>query len=211
MAEVMLDCVICGGRKWRTLDTIGAEELRSTGATRAHCETCNRETYWKTSDYGRRTGNDRRAQREDPKPQTVDPNLGIERIALQPPPDRERYRQAGAQILQEKRTTTDRRQAFNRNHGRVPLRLPVMVRVSNGALRFEEVTETLNVSRTGVYFQTARPYEKGTPVQVTLNYSPMNPTSGIEQPGTVVRIDPDPVTRTKGVAVFMAASKAEGQ
>jgi hypothetical protein len=207
MADAMLDCVLCGGRKWQTLDVSRAEELRSTGATRGQCETCKRETYWKVSDYGRRSGKDRRSY-DEVKPQTVDPSLGIERITLAPPPNREQYRHAGAQIvMQERRAAADRRQALNRTNGRVPLSIPVRIRVHSGGLHFDEVTETVNVSRTGVYIKSQRPYQKGVGTQVTLHYSPVNPGMGIEQPGTVVRIDHDPDMKFKGVAIVLSVSQ----
>lgn len=205
MAEAMLDCVICGGRKWRTLEPEFAEELRTTGATRGQCDICKRETYWKVADYGRRSGRDRRSPSEDIKPQVVNTELGVERVALQAPPDRAVYRHTGAQIVvQERRAGSDRRQVFNRQNGRVPLRILVRVRVQGGGFHFDEVTETINVSRTGLYFKSSRPYQKGLNARVTLHYSPANPMSGIEQPGTVVRIDPDPDMRHRGVAIVLA-------
>src|SRR5581483_6943940 len=107
----------------------------------------------------------------------------------------------------ERRAGADRRQALNRVNGRVQLRIPVRVRVSSGGLHFDEITETLNVSRTGVYIKSQRPYQKGIGTHVTLHYSPSNPGMGIEQPGTVVRVDPDPDNRQKGVAIVLVASK----
>ena len=68
MAEMMLDCVVCGGRKWLAVEPPQAEELRSTGATRVACSVCKRETFWKVSDYDRRALGDRRAHVDLLKP-----------------------------------------------------------------------------------------------------------------------------------------------
>jgi hypothetical protein len=205
MGQTMLDCVVCGGRKWMILEGMPADELVSTGATRMNCDSCKRDTYWKVADYGRRAGSDRRTQHDELKPQTVELVPGSQRISLQGPPDRERYMQTATQILQsERRMLPDRRQAFQRAHNRVPLRLPIRIRVSGMGLRFEEVTSTINVSRTGVYFESTGPYSKGLTAYIAVNFSATNPGANIEQLGTVVRIDPNPSAGTKGVAIHLS-------
>ena len=205
MAQAMLDCVICGSRKWMSLDGVAAEELLGNGATRLPCEACKRDTYWKVADHGRRTGGDRRMDTDAVRPQTVDTVPGSQRVAIGGAPlDRTSYTQKAAEFLQtERRVTPDRRQAFQRQYDRVPLRLPLRVRVSGMGLRFEEVTSTINVSRSGVYFESNRPYSKGLTAYVAVNFSATNPGSNIEQVGTVVRIDPNPVTGTRGVAIVL--------
>ena len=42
MAEAMLECVVCGTRKWRQLELTKAGELASAGAVLLACEGCKR-------------------------------------------------------------------------------------------------------------------------------------------------------------------------
>lgn len=201
MAEAMLECAVCSTRKWQSFGAANAEELRLAGATRLPCPLCNTDTYWTFAENERRADQDRRKQTEPPRPQQVDLQPGTEKVAFQPPPDREHFQQQAVRMFQpERRASVDRRQSPQRTHFRVPLRLPIRIRVSSFNLRFEEVASTINVCRTGVLFHSARPYSKGTLAYVILNYSPSDPTA-IEHTGTVVRIDSNPGSEVKGIAV----------
>ena len=182
MAEAMLDCVLCGTRKWQTFEGPSAEELRLAGATKLPCAICHTNTYWSFAkhDNDRRIDNDRRKQPEAPRPQEVPLPGATERVSFAPPPDKAFYHQEAMKAVPpDRRAGADRREAVQRNHHRVPLRLPIRVRVSNFNLRFEEVTSTVNVCRTGILFQSARPYSKGIRALVTLNYSPNDPSSNL--------------------------------
>jgi hypothetical protein len=204
MAEAMLDCVVCSTRKWRDLDLAKAGELRAAGAVLLSCELCRRETYWKASDHGRRAGSERRSHSEPVNPAAFERVLGSDRVTMQAPLDKDMYRKAAAGMLEEDRRTGDeRRQAFQRGHDRVPLRLPIRVRVNGKGAHFEEQTLTLNVSRHGVYFRSRMPYEKGIAAYLVLNYSPMNPASNIEQPATVVRVESPSGDGTRGIGVLI--------
>ncbi|MBI3896383.1 MAG: PilZ domain-containing protein [Acidobacteria bacterium] len=201
MAEAMLECAVCSTRKWQTFGAANAEELRLAGATRLSCPLCNIETYWTFAESDRRAGQDRRKQPEPIKQQQVDLQLGTEKVAFQPPPNQGHFRQEAIRLFQpERRANEDRRQAPQRGHYRVPLRLPIRVRVSGFNLRFEEVASTINACRTGIFFHSTRPYSKGTLTYVTLNYSPSDPAA-IEHTGTVVRIETQPGSEAKGIAV----------
>ncbi len=202
MAEAMLDCVQCGSRNWLELEAPKAEELKSTGATRLRCGTCNRETDWKIADYSRRTGRERRAHPEPPRPQSLNRLPVSERISIPTSPETVHPRSPAPPVFQpERRGNLNRRQSSRRKHERASLRLPIRIRVNSLSLEFSEVTTTLNVSRTGVYFQSAQPYTEGLRVRVTLNYSPENAGAGIEQPGTVIRVESDPKTGLNRVAI----------
>ncbi|MBI4460972.1 MAG: PilZ domain-containing protein [Acidobacteria bacterium] len=202
MAEAMLECAVCSARKWQSFEAANAEELRLAGATRLSCPSCNKDTYWTFAESDRRVEQDRRKQPEAPKPQQVDVPFGTDKVALQPPPDQEYFRREAVRLFQppDRRLNSDRRQAPQRGHYRVPLRLPVRIRVSSSNLRFEEITSTINVCRTGILFHSTRPYAKGILAYVTMNYSPGDPAT-IEHAGTVVRVDSNTSSETKGVAI----------
>ncbi|OFV99963.1 MAG: hypothetical protein A3F68_01400 [Acidobacteria bacterium RIFCSPLOWO2_12_FULL_54_10] len=201
MAEAMLECAVCSTRKWQSFGAANAEELRLAGATRLSCPLCNVDTYWTFAENDRRANNDRRKQPELLKPQQVDLQPGTEKVAFQPPPNREHFQQEAARMFQpEHRASVDRRQTPQRGHYRVPLRLPIRIRVSSFNVQFEEVASTVNVCRTGILFHSTRPYSKGILAYVTLNYSPSDP-SAIEHAGTVVRIDSNPSSENRGIAI----------
>lgn len=204
MADAMLECVVCGSRKWRQLEFSKANELATSGAVLLACDGCRHETFWRTSDYGRRGGLERRAPTEAIHPEAVERILRGERAGVQAPLDRDMYRKAAAGIvLSDRRTGVDRRQNFQRGHDRVPLRLPLRVRVNFKTAYFEEQNTTLNVSRHGVYFRSRLPYEKGFPAFVVLNYSPQNPSANIEQPATVMRVESLIADGTRGIGLLI--------
>jgi hypothetical protein len=102
----------------------------------------------------------------------------------------------------ERRKFEDRRQDARRADRRVALQLPVRIRVSFNQSQFIEVSRTVNVCRRGIYFQTERPFAKGVPVRVALNYSPWEPSGQpAEQKGTVVRVHSFPGSTARGVAI----------
>ena len=204
MAEAMLDCTLCWTRKWQSFEGPSAEELRLAGATKLPCSICNTSTYWAFSqhDSDRRLFNDRRKEPEMLRTEAMPTAGAREGISLAPPPNKEFYRQEAMKAIQpERRTGADRRACVQRNHHRVPLRLPIRVRVKSFNLQFEEVTNTINVCRTGVFFYSPNPYSKGVRALVTLHYVPNEPGSTMELPGTVVRVDSKPGSDAKGVAI----------
>jgi len=88
-----------------------------------------------------------------------------------------------------------------RSKGRVPLKLPIKVTRQVHGMLLEEVGETVNISRTGAYFQSSQNYSIGEIVQVVL------PFKKGEQPipahARVVRFDQVPGTSTRRVAIQM--------
>jgi hypothetical protein len=101
----------------------------------------------------------------------------------------------------DRRIAADRRGRARRLQRRVALQVPVRVRLNTAGSQFEEVTKTVNVSRNGIYIQSERPYGKGSPVYVAMNYSTREPAMNSEQKATVVRIDALAGTRARGIAL----------
>ena len=186
MAEGMLDCLVCKTRTWQPLDPIQARGLQLSGAIRLPCTVCKRETSWVVSEYDRRLGSDRRMQFQSAK-------------GLETSPDKEQHHH-GVVPKPELPIRTERRGASQRRNKRVALQLPMRVRVNAYDLHFEEVTKTVNVSRSGVYFISSSPYEEGTLAYVSLNYFQEIAGSNIEQRGKVVRVE-SPANKSRGVAI----------
>lgn len=206
MAMMMMECLSCGNRSLLDFPPAQLSDIGAAGATWVACETCNRDTNWKFADYGRRSGMNRRGNDEVPTPQRANNEPGLQRASFRPSPDQDEFRQPAVAIIQhERRSLSDRRQTVLRQKDRMPLQVPICIRYDNPDARFEEVTETINVSRRGVYFKSNRPYSKGATVYLTLNYSPTNLGSNIEKLGSVVRVEP-PATPSdfKGVAMQLS-------
>lgn len=89
----------------------------------------------------------------------------------------------------------------NRHYGRVRLHIPIEFRYSVAGLEFSETTATVNISRTGVYFLTAKELRWGMKVTVVLPRTvvpdPKNPALN----GKIVRIDRRSEEPPFGVAV----------
>ena len=194
MSGAMLDCVVCRARKWRNLEAVAAEEVRSTGATKLFCDNCGRYTYWLFSEGDSEAVPQRKQGElvsvgvgESPFVNGGTAALRSEMMRLYQP---------------ERRKGADRRGGVRRTERRVALQLPVRLRVNANGAQFEEVTRTVNVGRSGIYFQTERPYSKGLSTFVALHYSPSEPGVLTEQRGTVVRVDSLPgSTVARGVAI----------
>jgi hypothetical protein len=87
-----------------------------------------------------------------------------------------------------------------RTEQRAPLRLPVRVRVwTLGGL--EDITTTKNVSRGGLYFESAVGFQMGQEVRVALNYSAHSREKTLEQNGRIVRVEPAPPGGKRGIAI----------
>jgi hypothetical protein len=212
MEEAMLDCMVCGSRKWSVLEPRKANDLKSTGATRLRCAVCLRETYWRVSDYDWRNdpGVGSRAEVYRPPKESQRERLrtrvapASERVAAPPAARASSAEAAVSQPLRsDVRSGADPHPLSRRRHYRVPLQLAVRVRVQSPEMHFSEITSTINVSRAGVYFQSNRPFATGLPVYVALNYSPTNQDANIEQPATVVRVESNALTGSQCVALML--------
>jgi hypothetical protein len=194
MSGAMLDCAICSTRKWKPLEEAHVEDLRLSGAARLFCESCTRETYWFYSQHSEGAAAPRRMA-EPPSRSTLVPSGSEPAVAAQ------EHQSPMRSMQTERRMATDRRSRARRVHRRVALQVPVRLRVSSAAAQFEEVTRTMNVCRNGIYIQTERPYSKGLPIYVAMNYSAREPGSTQEQRATVVRVDPIPGSTARGIAI----------
>jgi len=89
-----------------------------------------------------------------------------------------------------------------RSKGRAPLTMPVKIIRPKFGKGFSDVCETINVSRTGIYFGSEQGYEVGERVEVIMPYHP--DSEGIHLPGRVVRIGRLAGTLRKGVAIQLS-------
>ncbi len=87
--------------------------------------------------------------------------------------------------------------------GRAPIRMPIKtIRHKYGTMVFD-VGETINVSRTGVYFATDQTYEVGGTVKIVMPYHPDG--VDIAVPARVVRQDEPQGATRKRVAVHLTS------
>jgi hypothetical protein len=192
---------MCGTRKWKSLEETHTEDLRISGAAKLFCESCTRETYWTYSQHSE--GNSAVRRIAEPSSRTMTSAVGGAEAGAAAAADEPAGCQQGPvrSMQTERRVASDRRGRTRRTNKRVALQTPVRVRVISAASQFEEVTRTMNVSRNGLYFQSDRPYTKGLPIYVAMNYSPREPAVAAEQKATVVRVDSVPGTATRGIAI----------
>jgi PilZ domain len=195
MAGVMLDCAVCGARKWKPVEEAHAEDLRISGAAKLFCENCARETYWLYSQHSEGAMAPRRAGEQAARASagSAAGASSASSTAEQATPMRS--------MQTERRVGIDRRARSRRTQRRVALQVPVRLRVISAASQFEEITRTMNVSRSGIYIQSERPYTKGLPIYVAMNYSAREPGMSGEQKATVVRVDSLPGSPGRGVAI----------
>lgn len=92
-----------------------------------------------------------------------------------------------------------------RAKGRVPLKLPIKVTRQVHGMHLEEVGETVNISRTGAYFQGSQNYTLGEVVQVILPFK--KGEQHIPAHARVVRLDQIPGGSVRRVAIHMGGVK----
>lgn len=186
MPGAMLECAVCTGQKFHQLNEDNLEELRNSGAVSLVCETCHRKTYWL---YGAHGGVS--------TPAAVKASEIMSMSSLAP-----RNSQESSRMYQPERRLNQERRSISRRHTRrVALQLPVRLRVSAMNGKFEEVTRTINTSRTGIYLQSEHPYTKGASALVAMNYNPREAGMTMDQIATVVRVDSIPGSHMRGVAL----------
>jgi len=86
-----------------------------------------------------------------------------------------------------------------RQKGRAPIHLTIKIIRTKYGLPTYDVCQTINVSRTGVYFITEQGYEVGETLKVIVPYHP--DSLAIPVPARVVRQDERPGSYEKGVAI----------
>jgi hypothetical protein len=85
--------------------------------------------------------------------------------------------------------------------GRAPIKMLVKITRFKYGKSLADVCETINISRTGVYFATSQIYEVGEKVEVVLPYHPDSVAIPVQ--GQVVRQDERRETFQKGVAIHL--------
>ncbi|MBI3934832.1 MAG: PilZ domain-containing protein [Acidobacteria bacterium] len=170
------------------------------GAARLFCESCTRETYWFYTQHS--DGSSTAGRTAQPPARMKASNGAVEASAASAGGESATEQKGPIRTLQmERRMGTERRHRSRRAQRRVALQVPVRVRLNSPASQFEEVTRTVNVCRNGIYIQSERPYARGSPIYVAMNYSPKEPTITAEQKATVVRVDPLAGTAARGIAI----------
>jgi len=94
----------------------------------------------------------------------------------------------------------------HRLKGRAPIHLPIKITRNKYGRVISDICETINVSRTGVYFTTDQRYEVGEMIEVIMPYHP----DGVDIPvqAQVVRQDERPGTYQKRVAIQLTSGSA---
>jgi hypothetical protein len=87
--------------------------------------------------------------------------------------------------------------------GRAPIKLPIKIIRSRYGSTVFDIGETINVSRTGVYFATAQSYDVGGTVKVIMPYHP--DSMAIPVQARVVRQDEPPGIYQKRVAIHLTS------
>ncbi|MBI2820324.1 MAG: hypothetical protein HYX73_10120 [Acidobacteria bacterium] len=169
------------------------------GAARLFCESCTRDTYWFYSQHSEGAST---AGRTAQPPARIKASNGAVEVSASSSGEAAGSPQTPMRIMQaERRIGTDRRHRARRTQRRVALQVPVRLRVNSPASQFEEITRTVNVCRNGIYIQSERPYTRGAPLYVAMNYSPKETGILSEQKATVVRVDSTAGTPARGVAI----------
>lgn len=112
---------------------------------------------------------------------------------------------AESQTAESALTTEMKREADLRTKGRVPLKLPIKVIRNTYGMSLEDVGETTNISRTGAYFESTQNYSVGEIVHVILPYK--KGQQPIPVPGRIVRLDQQPGSYVRSVALHMEPDK----
>ena len=66
----------------------------------------------------------------------------------------------------------EKKRVEHRSRSRVPLKFPIKVVRQRFGRALEDLTETINISRSGAYFRSSQSYDVGETVQVIMPYKP---------------------------------------
>lgn len=173
--KVTLQCCVCQMRQTFDAGPVQLASLQESGAAFFHCASCSRSTYWAYASHDdRMTGLDRRVFHHD----AATPERPQRPATPQPAPEQ---------------------RPPSRGPHRVQLELPVRIR-GLGLDVIEEITTTSNVSKTGLYFLSNKPFHVGQELRVAMNYS-KGTSMDLEQRGQVVRVVTIPGEGRKGIGV----------
>jgi PilZ domain-containing protein len=175
-AEVWLSCRRCGQKLLTSVPEADVGDLTKGSLIARICEKCKVTTTWEIATEGAA------------QPAT---EAGVPRNA-EPSPEASPSGAADS----GKASTKDLRK-----NGRVPMKMRVKVTRHKFGIEMEDICETVNVSRHGVYFLTAQYYEIGETVEVVLPYKKGD--LAMHVPGRVVRTDTPQDSPLLAVAVHL--------
>jgi hypothetical protein len=183
---VSLECERCKGRISLPILEAHAENVRDGFSMSRTCDTCKATTGWVYA--GAAPANTEAA----PAPAAT----AFQQVSQSPLASATASTAAPEQVTPFQQGGIDQRKK-----GRAPIRLSMKLTRKKYGKVIYDICETINVSRTGVYFRTDQAYEPGENVYVVLPYDPGN--TEIPVPGKVVRQDLNTGTYVKFVAIHL--------
>ena len=209
MKQILMDCQTCQDRRLLDIDAERSRALSLNYECEYYCQHCGKPTMWSFSSHDRRDGRDRRDYPRPVVEEMPTAALGKQKVVMARPVSRNEYASLAHedQNIVVKKKDLDRRTAPQRSSKRLPLTLPVRVRVLDPQRGFFEITETRDVSRGGILFHSSKFYYIGDPVMIALNYSAGVAGSDLEQGGKVVRVVPLETGSRNGVAVQLGKAR----
>jgi hypothetical protein len=175
---VSLQCQRCSGKVSIPVPEAETESLREGFIISRHCDTCKSTTGWIY------------VVGEPPAPEAPSPAAGIQEAS----PPGGATEATGAPL-------TKSGGIEHRDKGRAPIRMAIKIMRNKYGRNLSDICETINVSRTGVYFASEQNYDQGEAVEVILPYHP--DSVAIPIPARVVRLDKSPGSYQKRVAVHL--------
>jgi hypothetical protein len=174
---IQLECARCYQQVSTTVPEADADSLREGFIIARPCETCKATTSWA---FGV-------------------PMPAVEPVVEEPAADAiAAPAAAGAASATPKPAGPS---IENRLKGRAPIKMGIQIFRTKYGIDIFDICETINISRTGVYFSTTQGYEPGELVKVVVPYYPN--TMSIPVPARVVRQDEQPGMHVKRVALHM--------
>lgn len=179
---VPLECVRCSQQVSIAMPEVETVCLGEGFTIARPCETCKATTSW--------------AYRveKSPAPEPPTPN----ETTLPSEETAEATAETLAAALDFAEANNDRRR-----NGRAPICLAMKIMRNKYGLKVSDICETINVSRTGVYFATEQGYEVGEALEVILPYHPYGVAISI--PARVVRQDLPTGPSQKRVAIHLTS------
>ena len=171
LPQVSLVCQRCHQRLLSAVPEARGEFLREGFRVARHCELCRATTPWSFT-----------VGPQSAAPTTPEGEAEAIPRAAEAPPAAGRTRQED-----------------QRAKGRAPLQMAIKVTRKKYGTTLEEVCQTINISRNGVYFRCSQNYEIGEDVDVVLNYKEGD--LALSVPAKVVRLGQPKDTFQKGVAI----------
>ncbi len=178
-APIWLECQRCHERLETAVPEAEEEFLTEGFQVTRHCEQCKASTPW---------GIPTAVEAASPTPEPADAALAPDASA-EPSP------------VAEETTREDLR-----GKGRAPIKMLIKVVREKYGTTLEDTCDTINVSRTGVYFQSNQNYDVGETLKVIVPYKEGDLT--IPVPARVVRQVQIPGSFHKGVAIHLEKGRS---